>query len=446
MSQPADAIDTVDAPAPAGAPPRPVAFFMQAPGRKVGPLTREDLVGYFQAGLVPADAMLVGPDWSGALTAAAAAEWLGVALRAKGPGAPAVRTPAGLPPAPLEYRRFGLGWRLVVLWTLALLAVQLGIVPAQSLGANPGLVAFVGVVAWRFTMVAVACTVVVGGALRLARGAWPGARGPLLAMTAVYVVLGLQFVMRPRLPAATPEAAPAVVAAPAAAEAETFVDPGAESLDAWIEANPAEPALASADVTDAQAPPAASAASAAATAAVSPAATAVRRVDRDPRWTQASALYRAGDWNALLTLATAWTEDEPRSKNAWIYLGLAHERLGHRAEAIAANRQAYAIDPDDKVIANNLGNTLLDTGEFREAATIFEGLLAREPDNYRALNDYGYAMSRLGEYDEAVEALEHAVKVEPGYSRAWHNLINTYAGAGYLDKARDAAGRANSRR
>jgi Flp pilus assembly protein TadD len=164
-------------------------------------------------------------------------------------------------------------------------------------------------------------------------------------------------------------------------------------------------------------------------------------VDPDPQWTRAHALFVAGDWNALLAHALAWTEARPRDKNAWIYLGLAYERLGRRTEAIAANRQAYRLDPDDVVVGNNLGITLLKTGEFREAADVLASVLERTPNAPRTLSDYGYAMSQLGEYDEAVEALEHAVKADPGDQLAWENLIAANLHAGFVDRAKDASDR-----
>src|SRR5688572_5950998 len=191
----------------AEAPPRPAAFFLRAPQRMLGPLTRDELEGYFSAGLVGADAMIIGPGWDGAVSADVAAERFGVARRAPAAGSPAapaaVAAPRGaaslppLPPAPIAYRRAGIGWRAAALWATALLAVQMAIVPALALGAKPGLGGFVTAVAWRYALVAVPCLVLVGGLLRLARGHWSGPRGPLLAMSAVYAVLAAHFLLVP---------------------------------------------------------------------------------------------------------------------------------------------------------------------------------------------------------------------------------------------------------
>jgi Flp pilus assembly protein TadD len=419
----------VDAPVPAAAPPRPVAFFVQA-GRRLGPLTRDELVACFGAGLVGGEAMIVGPEWDGAFSAAAAAEWLGVAVRAR-PAAVAV--PSGLPPAPLEYRRTGPGWRVLALWAFALVAVQMMIVPAQSLGARPGLAVFVGAVAWRFALVAAACFVVVGGSVRLARGLFPGARWPLLAMTAVYAVLAVQFALLPKAPVAVPTSSVATVAT----VAETPAAPRPDAIDAW--SSEQLPVEVEADAS-APAPAAVAAAPAAAPATVAPMAQAAP-VDPDPQWTRAHVLFEAGDWNGLLAHATAWTEDEPRDKNAWIYLGLANERLGRQGDAIAANRQAYKLDPDDVLVGNNLGITLLKMGQYRESADVLASVLERTPDAPRTLSDYGVAMSRLGEYDEAVAALEHAVEVDPHDQLAWENLVRAHLRAGFVDLARDAGER-----
>jgi tetratricopeptide (TPR) repeat protein len=446
MSTPAETHVTA---APVAAPsPRPAAFFLQAPGRRLGPLTRDELAGYFGAGLVGADAMIIGPDWDGAVSADVAAERLGVTRRSGTPATPAgaavPRDPASLPPlpvAPIAYRRAGLGWRLAASWAVALLAVQMAIVPAHELGSQSSLGEFMVAVAWRFALVAVPCLVVFAGLPRLARGLWPSARGPLLAMSAVYALLAVQFALRPA-PPSVEAAAPATLATDAA--------PAPQPQPTPIEA-PAWTGFES-QASDVPPPPEA-AAPVAPVAAAAPASTAspstparAANVDPDPWQTQARTLYSAGDWQGLLAHSTAWTQQSPRHKYAWLYLGLANERLHLRAAALAANQQAYALDADDPLIMSNLANTYLDLGQYRQGADVLERLLARSPDSYRALNDYGFAMSRLGEYDDAVEALERAVKIKPDYTLAWQNLINAHSRAGYVDRASDAARRANGQR
>jgi tetratricopeptide (TPR) repeat protein len=169
------------------------------------------------------------------------------------------------------------------------------------------------------------------------------------------------------------------------------------------------------------------------------------RAAPDPMYAKARSLYDAGDWPGLLEHTTAWTGQQPDRQFAWMYLGLAHERLGHRELALDANLRAHALDPGHVQIGINLANTRIDLGQLREAAVVLEGVLQRAPDSSRALNDYGFAMSKLGEYDEAVAALEHAIEVDPGYTRAWKNLSDAYQRAGYLDKANEVTRRANAR-
>ena len=436
--------------AAAEAPPRPVAFFLRAPQRMLGPLTRDELEGYFSAGLVGADAMIIGPDWDGAVSADVAAERFGVARRAPAPATPAaVAAPRAaaslppLPPAPIAYRRAGIGWRAAALWATALLAVQMAIVPALALGAKPGLGGFVTAVAWRYALVAVPCLVLVGGLLRLARGHWSSPRGPLLAMSAIYAVLAAHFLLVPAPTVAIePPRAAVVDASPAPQATAAPVQAAAEftGFETQSTADPVAPAAA--------APQAAAQADPAATALVVATPAPPRRayVDPDPSHTQAHALFEAGDWQALLAHATAWTAQSPRNKHAWLYLGLANERLYRRAAAVAANEQAHALDPEDLLIARNLANTYVDMGDYRRGADLLEHILKRTPDSHRVLNDYGFALSRLGEYDESVEALERAVKINPGYALAWRNLMNTHIAAGHVDRAKDAARRANGER
>jgi tetratricopeptide (TPR) repeat protein len=399
--------------------------------------------------------MVIGPEWDGALSADEAAAQFGVARRSPPVPAPeavavpaataATRGPARLPPlspAPLAFRRAGLGWRVAGLWLVALLAVQLAIVPAHEIGSTPALGDFVAAVAWRFARIAVPCLVVVAGLLRLVRGHWGSARGPLLALSAAYALLAAQYMLQPAptIPVArVAMAAPAAPAPPSATKAvapSPIADVAAPTSDA-----PPSPGAAVPSAPEASAAPASNA-----TVAGPAPATRVVRVDPDPWHTRARTLYAAKDWQGLLAHAKAWTQELPRAPYAWLYLGLADERLGLRLDAVAANEQAYALAPDDVLVMSNLANTYIDIGEFRKGADVLERVLALTPRSHRALNDYGYAMSRLGEYDEAVDALERAVAIAPGYSLAWVNLVNTHQGAGYVDRARDAARRANGER
>jgi tetratricopeptide (TPR) repeat protein len=423
---------------PVPPPPRPIAWFVQAPARTLGPLTRDELLGYFGAGLVVREATIIGPEWDGSFSAAAAAEWFGVALRA--PGADVPRDPASLPPlrpAPLPFRRAGLGWRLAGLWLVVLLAVQMAIVPAGGIAGKPYLGDFVVAAAWRFALVAAPCFVVVAGLQRLVRGVWPSALGALLMATAVYVVLALQFALHPAPPA--PVIATALPA-PAADAVVATEDPAA----AWLRAEAARfAAQAQAEQAEAATPttPESTVAPAATVAGTAP----VRRVpvDADPWQTRARALHASGDWNGLRDHATQWSRDQPRRYEPWQFLGIAQYELQQRDAAVASFERALAAGSSDPSTLRALAGAYADVQRWREAAETSQRILDDEPDSTYALAIQGRAMSALGEYDEAVAALEHAIRLRPRNRYYYGLLADIRFRGGFPDRGRAAVQQAN---
>jgi cytochrome c-type biogenesis protein CcmH/NrfG len=417
-------------------PPRPTAFFLQAPGRRLGPLTRGELAGYLGAGLVGADAMIIGPDWDGAVTADAAAEWFGVTRPAPAPApvapapvaAPAPiapRDPATLPPlpeAPIAYRRAGPGWRVVAAWLVALLAVQMAIVPGLGSGAPPLPGDFVVAVAWRFALVAAACFVVIGGLVRLARGLWPSAGGPLLAMSAVYAVLVAQFVLQPRAAETAVATAAPVVATPAPTAGQedptgTWARQQFAAFEARASADRAAAALPAAPSPDAAA---GTAAPAVETSVAAPAP--VVPVDPDPWHTRAFALHNERNWQALLAHATDWTAAQPNRFQSWQYLGIAQFELNQREAAVASFERALAAGSRDPSTMRALAGAYLGTHRLHEAADMSQRILADDPGSVYALVILGKSMAALGEYDEAVDAIERAIKLRPR-ERYYYGLL-----------------------
>jgi Flp pilus assembly protein TadD len=426
---------------------RPAAWFLARGARVFGPLGREELLGYFRAGMVAAGDTVRGPEWDGALPVAEARERLGITADAS------VAVPPPLPPlrpAPLAFERAGPGWRAVALALVAMACVQFYLIPRGILGGTHSLGEFVLQVAGRFALVLVGCFLVVGLALRLWRGHWPSARGPLLAMAAIYAGLLVQRFAVPEPAIAVPVAEVAEEVAPASAPAPRPADVAdvAPILDTGpVDTGPVatapapsrgpDPARVEALLEEIDRRMAASPPERTATpAGPAPAPASDKAI--------ASRLFRAGDWNALLAHALDWTRREPRDWAAWTYLGLAHHRLRHVADAVAAYTRAWELAPGEPLTARNLGDALVAAGDYPRAVQVLEPLVRDHPDDYDARLDYGYAMSLLGEYDEAVEALAQATRLLPDRQKGWAMLGHAHLRAGYPDRARDAFDRANA--
>jgi len=88
----------------------------------------------------------------------------------------------------------------------------------------------------------------------------------------------------------------------------------------------------------------------------------------------------------------------------------------------------------------NLGGMLLNRGEDREAADLFQHVLAEAPGKSGFLanlarNNLGIIMAKQGAYDAAAEFFQAVLAVAPNSSDTLTNLAHLNTSAGYLDQA-----------
>jgi predicted O-linked N-acetylglucosamine transferase (SPINDLY family) len=158
--------------------------------------------------------------------------------------------------------------------------------------------------------------------------------------------------------------------------------------------------------------------------------------DEDPaQFGALTALFRQGQFAALLDQEAAWSARFPRSSFLQVLLGAAEARLGRHDAAIAHFRQAVAILPGNAEAHSNLGILLGTLGRDAEAATAFGAVIALLPSHADAHGNLGVVLERLGRTDEAVAALRRAVKLRPDHAVAWFNLGNLYRSGGQTEEA-----------
>jgi tetratricopeptide (TPR) repeat protein len=165
----------------------------------------------------------------------------------------------------------------------------------------------------------------------------------------------------------------------------------------------------------------------------------------DPWWEEAKHLVDARNWNALLAHTTKWTAAEPRSERAWWYKGVAHNQLDDYNGAIEAYKQALAISPGHVQLRENLAENYMLAGRHRDAADLLQQLVKEMPNDARMWNDLGTAWANAGEFDESVAAFEKAVQINPNNRQTWENFSRAYARFGMMDRAKEAMARANGR-
>lgn len=129
---------------------------------------------------------------------------------------------------------------------------------------------------------------------------------------------------------------------------------------------------------------------------------------------------------AIALLRAAVTLD-PHHHEAWYLLGRARLRQGNTDQAIAAFRQALALEPRAPYWIS-LGKTLLSAGTpdphtaQRDARAAFLNALALEPSNALAHYEAGRLFHQLEDFSLARTHLERAVELEPDFFEAYYLL------------------------
>ncbi len=122
------------------------------------------------------------------------------------------------------------------------------------------------------------------------------------------------------------------------------------------------------------------------------------------------------------------------------------EEKGREEDAIAALKEAVALNPEDASTQNNLGVALAKTGRLGEGIPHFDRALALNPDSAEIHNSFGAALASLalkpgsteqnntlglsmtgqGKAEEAITHFKKAIAIAPEFVNAHENLGNAY--------------------
>lgn len=94
--------------------------------------------------------------------------------------------------------------------------------------------------------------------------------------------------------------------------------------------------------------------------------------------------------------------------------GIAYERTDRWTQAEADFRHALELNPEQPLVLNYLGYSLVEKGEnLDEAEQMIRTAVEQEPDNGYIIDSLAWVLYTLGRYDEAVEPMERAVELLP---------------------------------
>ena len=130
-------------------------------------------------------------------------------------------------------------------------------------------------------------------------------------------------------------------------------------------------------------------------------------------------IYRANerfeDANGAYTRALDLIETETRSH--WVlyyYRGITRERSDQWDGAEADFRRALELNPDQPLVLNYLGYSLVELRRnFEEAQAMIEKAVEQRPEDGYITDSLGWVRYRIGKYEEAVPHLERAVELVP---------------------------------
>ena len=92
--------------------------------------------------------------------------------------------------------------------------------------------------------------------------------------------------------------------------------------------------------------------------------------------------------------------------------GITHEREGNWDQAETDFRKALELNPDQPLVLNYLGYSLVEFGQkLPEAQSMIEQAVAARPNDGFITDSLGWVLYRLGKFEEAVEPMERAVQL-----------------------------------
>jgi tetratricopeptide (TPR) repeat protein len=135
----------------------------------------------------------------------------------------------------------------------------------------------------------------------------------------------------------------------------------------------------------------------------------------------AGRLGRNGDAEKLLRRAL---ELAPAFTAARANLATVLHRQNRTNDALAELDRLRRDDPDNPGHANLRAAVLGRVGEFDEAITLYEQVLAKADRQPKIWMSYGHALKTVGRRDDSVAAYRRAAAIRPSFGEAWWSIAN----------------------
>jgi len=127
-------------------------------------------------------------------------------------------------------------------------------------------------------------------------------------------------------------------------------------------------------------------------------------------------MERYGEATGAYDAAIALLPQPPQPNQWFLYYarGITHEREDRWESAEVDFRQALELSPDQPLVLNYLGYSLVEKRmKLDEALDMIERAVRRRPNDGYITDSLGWVLYRLGRFDEAVPHMERAVELMP---------------------------------
>jgi len=165
-----------------------------------------------------------------------------------------------------------------------------------------------------------------------------------------------------------------------------------------------------------------------------------RAIAADPRHAKAHnnlalALVELGRLDEAASHFRSSLDIAPKAE-IWSDYGFTMARVGKPQEALAAYRNALALDPECPPAHLNLAVAAIQLGKLADAEAHYRRALPGRP-TAETHNGLGYVLARQDRTDEAFAEYRKAIAIDPGYAPAYNNLADGLARRGDLAEAEE---------
>ena len=144
---------------------------------------------------------------------------------------------------------------------------------------------------------------------------------------------------------------------------------------------------------------------------------------------------RAGNLGRARSLFRRILKRDPDNAEAWHRFGLCCAEAGDLTSAVAALGRAIQIGGPEPVWCVNLGRALRLLGHRREASACFRQAFAQDPLNASLAFEFGVELAASDQLSDALAALQHSTDIDPTNPEAWFHCGYVHYRAGNLDAA-----------